>query len=227
VERALFAVSGINEESPPHERRSRLDLLRDLFDRGAPFEAEGEMGIWQAKQVLAAAERRVASWTSREPCALRVIDDDECDDELIALMQGEAQVIAFMRGGEPQYVVTRDARRPVLLELRARAERNRLTGNDPGRPRHPGVRDAAEAECLLLGYCPGRTIEDLRRCIRRGRPRSSDQAMRAELSGAVRWLLLVDRSVTAEALAEALRCSVSGVYGLCKAGLPAPGAIAA
>jgi hypothetical protein len=41
------------------------------------------------------------------------------------------------------------------------------TGAPAGRPRH-GTKDAVVAERRLLDCCPGRSMEELRRCVRRG-----------------------------------------------------------
>jgi hypothetical protein len=84
-------------------------------------------------------------------------------------------------------------------------------GGKVGRPRALGTRDAAEAERLVLNYFPGSTIGQVQAWARKRR----DTRLQYERVGSmVRQLMDVDRSVTAQALAEALGLKKTALYEL-------------
>lgn len=83
------------------------------------------------------------------------------------------------------------------------------TGAPVGRPRR-GTRDADTAEQLLIEYCAGKTIDELRACVPKGRPPTDSLVTRDLLAGALRDISRGHRA-THQALAEALQCGVRTV----------------
>lgn len=166
----------------------------------------------RAREVLRSAQDRVAHWGT----PLRKLEEDDGPerDELAALME-DAPRASYRRG-----------RASVLALGTAHAKKNKRTHEPRGRP-PIGTRDFAEAQKLLLGYCPGPTIKELRACIRRGRLPASLLATRTGLDYAIYRLLECDRSVASSALAVVLECSVSTVYKRRDAGAAASLAAAA
>jgi hypothetical protein len=84
-----------------------------------------------------------------------------------------------------------------------------VTGAPAGRPRL-GTTDPAAAARLLLERCPGRTLDEVRGCLCRGKPSVQARTVRAELAVAVRDIS-VSRRATHKALAEALGCGIRAV----------------
>jgi len=79
------------------------------------------------------------------------------------------------------------------------------TGAPVGRPRR-GTKNPERATELLLERCPGRTIQDLRGCLGRGKKTSQAREIAAELSIAVQDITGA-RKATQAALMAALDCS--------------------
>jgi hypothetical protein len=86
-----------------------------------------------------------------------------------------------------------------------------LNGGREGRPPACGTRDAAEAERLVLNYFPGSTIGEIRRWSRK---RKDTREHYVRIGEIVHRLMDIDRSATANAVAEALELKKSALYEL-------------
>lgn len=93
---------------------------------------------------------------------------------------------------------------PEEMTLAQHVARFGGTGAPVGRPRH-GTKKPEQAQRKILERCPGRSIDELRACLGRGRKSAAASVVRRELAAAVAEIL-DGRKATREALAEALSC---------------------
>lgn len=159
-------------------------------------EQGGTGAVHAAKVILVRASRQVLEWS------------DAVADAGDALDGVDAEVIELFADASEYQSGKRDRESEPITKLRTGLPQPK---RPPGRPELAGTRDEAEAELLLMALFPGCTTGQVWQWCRKSRANREGYGRAAV---AVYQLLLVDRSVTPNALAAVLDLKKTAIYDL-------------
>ena len=195
-------ASKLSAGAVSHERVA--DFQRRFEEQFAPALTHG--GIGRARDVLESIRRQLRDGRREDA------SPGECDEQSAEIIELMATNGCRADGAKRD----REIIRPAFdcdntYSLRTRDGH----GGKEGRPKALGTRDAAEAKRLVLNYFPSSSIEEIRRWARK---RGDTRRHYDHVGWVVHRLMDIDRSATANALAEALELKKTALYKLRRAG---------